>query len=371
MSIQHGHVWLPGWPLEGGGSPPSTASAAHGRAPATAHCNSPRFLSNCRYGQRHEQLEEELDKQPPRLQRGSAGSLSDAAAHEQAEAAAPQRRRQPQAQLEQQPRQLPPRLPPSAEQQAAEDSGVLGTWAGRQRIFAEHLRQQEQEVEAQRARPPPAPGRHASESPTVTSAAAAAGDSSGAEGGAGSSDDEAGLPEASLRQHGNTPVVLAAPPLPRPAPAAATEIPEPTLDAEMNAAWRWRFTRKWQAEQMKQFEAAPQGGGGGDDEEEWAAALRLMNATDGLNMQIGRTLSLHTSSVADGSMGLEQSLTLISPMDQSLSQCMLLDMDGSVKEVGGRAGRVGGWVWCTCPSWVEGACSRIQFAAQLHPLGLH
>lgn len=284
MSIQHGHVWLPGWPLEGGGSPPSTASAAHGRAPATAHCNSPRFLSNCRYGQRHEQLEEELDKQPPRLQRGSAGSLSDAAAHEQAEAAAPQRRRQPQAQLEQQPRQLPPRLPPSAEQQAAEDSGVLGTWAGRQRIFAEHLRQQEQEVEAQRARPPPAPGRHASESPTVTSAAAAAGDSSGAEGGAGSSDDEAGLPEASLRQHGNTPVVLAAPPLPRPAPAAATEIPEPTLDAEMNAAWRWRFTRKWQAEQMKQFEAAPEGGGG-DDEEEWAAAMRLMDATDGLNMQ--------------------------------------------------------------------------------------
>lgn len=51
--------------------------------------------------------------------------------------------------------------------------------------------------------------------------------------------------------------------------------------------------------------------------------------------------------MADGSMGLEQSLTLISPMDQSLSQCMLLDMDGSVKEVGARGAlqRVEGWWW--------------------------
>lgn len=79
-------------------------------------------------------------------------------------------------------------------------------------------------------------------------------------------------------------MVLAAPAPQRPAPAAPSAIPEPTLDAELNAAWRWRFTRKWQAEQMKQFEAAPEGGGG-DDEEEWAAALRLMDATDGLNMQ--------------------------------------------------------------------------------------
>lgn len=43
-------------------------------------------------------------------------------------------------------------------------------------------------------------------------------------------------------------------------------------------------------------------------------------------------------------MGLEQSLTLISPMDQSLSQCMLMDMDGSAKEVGG--GGVGSGVGC-------------------------
>lgn len=46
-------------------------------------------------------------------------------------------------------------------------------------------------------------------------------------------------------------------------------------------------------------------------------------------------------------MGLEQSLTLISPMDQSLSQCMLLDMDSSVKEVGARGAlqRVDCWWW--------------------------
>ncbi|PRW18326.1 GPI mannosyltransferase 3 [Chlorella sorokiniana] len=272
------------------------------------------------YGHCHQQSEDELDKQPPRLQRGSAGSLSDAAAHEQADVPPPQRRRQQQPAPEQQPVRQLPRLPSPAGQQTADEDGVLGTWAGRQRIFAEHLRQEEQELEPQRPRRPTAAGQHAG-SPEAPTAAAEA----------GSAPEEAALPEASLRQHGNTPVVLAPPPLARPAAAEPSAIPEPTLDAEMNAAWRWRFTRKWQAEQMKQFDAAPEGGGG-DDEEEWAAALRLMDATDGLNMQIGRTLSLHTSSMADGSMGLEQSLTLISPMDQSLSQCMLLDMDGSVKE---------------------------------------
>lgn len=239
----------------------------------------------CRYGQAPEQLEDQLDKQPPRLQRGSAGSLSDAAAHEQTDAPVPQRRR-PQQAPEQQPARQLPRLPPSAGQQAAEENGVLGTWAGRQRVFAEHLRQQEQEPEPQRPHKALAAGRHAGSSVSPTAAAAAAASpADGAAAAAGNSaSDEAGLPEASLRQHGNTPVVLAPAPLLRPAPAAPSTIPEPTLDAELNAAWRWRFTRKWQAEQMKQFEAAPEGGGG-DDEEEWAAALRLMDATDGLNMQ--------------------------------------------------------------------------------------
>lgn len=89
-----------------------------------------------------------------------------------------------------------------------------------------------------------------------------------------------------------------------------------------------------QAEQLKQFEpaAALSAGVEGDEEEEWAAALRLMNAVEsGLNLQIGRTLSLHNSSMADGanSTPLDQSLTLLSP---GLGQCVLLD--GSIKEVG-------------------------------------
>ena len=88
---------------------------------------------------------------------------------------------------------------------------------------------------------------------------------------------------------------------------------------------------------MKQFEPPPPpgaNGGTGEDEEEWAAALRLMNAVDGgLNMQIGRTISLQNSSIVEGGsmsagQSLDQSLNLMSP---GLSQCVLLD--GSIKEV--------------------------------------
>ena len=109
-------------------------------------------------------------------------------------------------------------------------------------------------------------------------------------------------------------------------------------------ACRWRFTRKWQAEQMKQFEppAAPGPNGGiaeGEEEEEWSEAMRLMDAVDGgLNQQIGRTLSLQNSSgIMEHSMGQDQSLTLMSP---GLSQYMLLD--GSIKEVCGVGWGVGG-----------------------------
>lgn len=83
---------------------------------------------------------------------------------------------------------------------------------------------------------------------------------------------------------------------------------------------------------MKQFEAPVAAAGeDGEDEEEWTAALRMMQAVDGgLNMQIGRTLSLHNSSAVDAgsSMGMDQSLSLVSP---GLSQYMLLD--SSIKEV--------------------------------------
>jgi len=61
-----------------------------------------------------------------------------------------------------------------------------------------------------------------------------------------------------------------------------------------------------------------------------------MDTAEGLNMQIGRTLSLHNSSVVEGSVGMDglgmvgmdQSLNLMSP---GLSNLMLLD--GSIKEV--------------------------------------
>ena len=70
---------------------------------------------------------------------------------------------------------------------------------------------------------------------------------------------------------------------------------------------------------MKQFEppAAPGPNGGiaeGDEEEEWTEAMRLMDAEDGgggLNLQIGRTLSLQNSGgLNDSSLGQEASLTL-------------------------------------------------------------
>ena len=280
-----------------------------------------------RPGQSH--LEDPPEDQASTLQRVSADSTSSGAANEQAEAAGREaRRREPPP-----PRrhQLPAAVQGPPQRLDSDDGhGVLGTWAGRQRIFAEHLKQQQEEEERQRRlqqeqqeqqEPPPPPRQQRAPPPPAIA-------------------EDVEVPQAYAA--GETPVVLGAA---APAGAAGGALPEPSLDAEMNAAWRWRFTRKWQAEQMKQFEApAAEGGGEGEEEEEeWAQALRMMaHVEGGLNMQIGRTLSLVNSSVVDSS--LDHSLTLMSP---GLSQCMLLD--GSIKEVGEGGGGSSG---------SSGACRR-------------
>jgi hypothetical protein len=138
----------------------------------------------------------------------------------------------------------------------------------------------------------------------------------------------------------------------------------------MHESWsccRWRFTRKWQAEQMKQFEPPPPpgaNGGQGEDEEEWTAALRLLDTADGgLNMQIGRTLSLHNSSMMGGSSmsvdQMDQSLNLMSP---GLTQCVLLD--GSIKEVSG-------WCRATPACWLEPFLTHLFVDKHSEPRRLH
>lgn len=289
----------------------------------------------CRFGRTEEQQLQEPDEQAPQQRRGSAGSLDDGAAANEQDDAAAARRREPHR------RQLSNSLPAAAKglhrplangrrSRDGEEDGVLGTWAGRQRIFSEHLRQEEQPQ-------PPAPHQqqHQQEEeqnaippPTAPAPAAEAAPAAGAG------------PSAHEPQHGESPVVLGASPLHvrggRGQPVAAeTGGGDSTFDEEVHAAWRWRFTRKWQAEQLAALEvpAAPERE---DDEEEWAAALRLMDAVEGgLNMQIGRTLS---SMDPGGSMSIgDQSLTLMSP---GLSQ-LLLD-GGSIHTR--EASRGGGWV---------------------------
>ncbi|KAL4458161.1 hypothetical protein ABPG75_013026 [Micractinium tetrahymenae] len=294
-----------------------------------------------------EELPAQLSAAPAHQRRASAGRFSDlAAAAEQGQAgASPARDRRRQAptssaaqqqQQQQQQQQAPQLVRHSGNGRlhqnglaAGEEDGVLGTWAGRQRIFSELLRGQERQAGA--AASLQAGGQQQQQQQQQ---------------GRAEQQEQAEqlryqLTQPPLREEdeeGSPAAVVLRPPEPsRAAPAArGQQSAQPAaesidLDQEMNAAWRWRFTRKWQAEQMKQFDApAAAPGGDGEDEEEWTAALRMMQAVDGgLNMQIGRTLSLHNSSIVDAgsSMGMDQSLTLMSP---GLSQYMLLD--SSIKE---------------------------------------
>lgn len=112
-------------------------------------------------------------------------------------------------------------------------------------------------------------------------------------------------------------------PQPQPAqfqqPAAPVDSPcEDSEDADRNAAWRWRFTRKWQQEQLRQIDGTTSIGGGDDDD--WTTAMDYMAAAaGGADLQFGRMTSIdHTES-----------------LEPSLSQSMALLLDASMsKEVG-------------------------------------
>ena len=96
---------------------------------------------------------------------------------------------------------------------------------------------------------------------------------------------------------------------------------------------------------MKQFDApAPPGANGGvaegEEDEEWTTALQMMGAVEGgLNLQLGRTVSLQpgSSSLAEGG-GLAQ-MESLAPMSPGMSQYVLLE--NSMKEV--RAKGMEGW----------------------------
>lgn len=65
----------------------------------------------------------------------------------------------------------------------------------------------------------------------------------------------------------------------------------------MHEAWRWRFARKWQLEQLQQQEPLQPELSNEFDDDEWNSALEYMNAAaGGLNLQFGRTTSLDRSS---------------------------------------------------------------------------
>lgn len=143
--------------------------------------------------------------------RGSSGSLSDSAGNEQAEGAAggghQHWRRTPSNR-----RQAPP-APHSARHQNGavqeDENGALGTWAGRQRVFADHFRQQQEQQQEQRP--------HGGEVLRPPDGAAA----------------EHGEP-SQVQAGGSSPPAM-------PAPTAVQQLMqagETSLDQEMNAAWR-------------------------------------------------------------------------------------------------------------------------------------
>lgn len=78
-------------------------------------------------------------------------------------------------------------------------------------------------------------------------------------------------------------------------------------DRVRDAAWRWRFGRRWAAEQAKQFDP-DYGKNAGDEEDGWDEALGYLGACGtGINLQIGRTVSVDkglgkTSLHRDGSV---------------------------------------------------------------------
>ena len=120
----------------------------------------------------------------------------------------------------------------------------LGTWAGRQRVFADFLR--EEEEQAQRAAAEAASSVPRSES--VTDGLLGAEASSAASAGSQifqAESAETRAPPAASRQRADRPS-SGAPAVLRPSTAPHDQAATPGEDDELNMAWRWRFTRKWQ-----------------------------------------------------------------------------------------------------------------------------
>ena len=217
----------------------------------------------------------------------------------------------------------PSRDIPSAAQQeeaTATEAEVpqLGTWAGRKRIFSEHLRE---------------------ESAAERQAAAEEGSCGGVVGGAGEQQRAGGAAAVALQRGKAAGASAAGTGLPPAGPSARPASPPQRIpsaqcskpparqqsaasnesnDSDLHAAWRWRFSRKWQQEQAKQFDPNY---GREEEEDAFEAALNYMDAVEGLNLQIARTVSVGAASASD--LQLERSG--LSAMSPSLSQGMLLD----------------------------------------------
>ncbi|KDD72643.1 hypothetical protein H632_c3088p0, partial [Helicosporidium sp. ATCC 50920] len=101
---------------------------------------------------------------------------------------------------------------------------------------------------------------------------------------------------------------------------------------EVHVAWRWRFTRKWQQEQAKQFD--PSYGKEEDNEDEWGAALGLMRQNGDLYGPGGNWVEEreHSRSSLPGGEAGESgpgSHSALAP-SPSFASPMLLDTAGSL-----------------------------------------
>jgi hypothetical protein len=104
----------------------------------------------------------------------------------------------------------------------------------------------------------------------------------------------------------------------------------------LHEAWRWRFARKWQMEQLRQQGLPEPEGSAEPDEDDWNSAMDYMaQATTGLDLQFGRTVSLDRS----GSMSMDPGFSATNSMllASSLSKEMFL----SAESAGAGAGTPG------------------------------
>ena len=90
---------------------------------------------------------------------------------------------------------------------------------------------------------------------------------------------------------------------------------EDSEDADINAAWRWRFTRKWQQEQLRQLDPAASAA----DEDDWATAMDYMAAAaGGADLQFGRTTSMDNGGSQEASLSHSMALLLDASMSKDL-----------------------------------------------------